>query len=114
MLFGFNLYVWSQANINYRFVFEFDPRDNLDYHQFSEFGGLLFFLWSLAVYLTFTGATTLVGIEPHFMPLTLLVLVVGLIFLPAPVLYLSSRRWFLTTLVSQLDARVLKYVFIVC
>jgi hypothetical protein len=35
-LFGLNMYVWKSESINYRFIFEFDPRDNLDYHQFFE------------------------------------------------------------------------------
>ena len=35
-LFGINMYVWAKSRINYKFIFEFDPRDNLDYHQFFE------------------------------------------------------------------------------
>ena len=35
-LFGINMYVWAKARINYKFIFEFDPRDNLDYHEYFE------------------------------------------------------------------------------
>ncbi|KAG0209903.1 hypothetical protein BGX28_009870 [Mortierella sp. GBA30] len=35
-LFGVNMYVWAKSRINYKFIFEFDPRDNLDYHEFFE------------------------------------------------------------------------------
>jgi xenotropic and polytropic retrovirus receptor 1 len=36
MGFAINLMVWSRSRINYKFIFEFDPRDNLNYHQFAE------------------------------------------------------------------------------
>lgn len=35
-LFGLNMKVWYKNKINYKFIFEFDPRDNLDYHEFFE------------------------------------------------------------------------------
>lgn len=35
-LFGINMRVWYKNKINYKFIFEFDPRDNLDYHEFFE------------------------------------------------------------------------------
>jgi hypothetical protein len=34
--FAINLMVWHKSRINYKFIFEFDPRDNLNYHQFAE------------------------------------------------------------------------------
>ncbi|KAF9318710.1 hypothetical protein BGZ91_005111, partial [Linnemannia elongata] len=52
-LFGINMYVWDKARINYKFIFEFDPRDNLDYTQFFEvwapsiFGARKWFLQSI-------------------------------------------------------------------
>jgi hypothetical protein len=52
-LFAVNLWVWNMKKVNYKFVFELDPRDNLSYLQFFEFSGILFFAWTLAVYLTF-------------------------------------------------------------
>ena len=35
-LFGINMYVWVKSRINYKFIFEFDPRDNLDFHEYFE------------------------------------------------------------------------------
>ncbi|ORY08264.1 EXS-domain-containing protein [Basidiobolus meristosporus CBS 931.73] len=35
-LFGINVSVWSKNNVNYQFIFEFDPRDHLHRHQFLE------------------------------------------------------------------------------
>lgn len=34
--FSLNTLVWTRSHINYKFIFEFDPRDNLDYHEFAE------------------------------------------------------------------------------
>lgn len=34
--FAINTLVWTRSHINYKFIFEFDPRDNLDYHEFAE------------------------------------------------------------------------------
>lgn len=34
--FAVNTLVWTRCQINYKFIFEFDPRDNLDYHEFAE------------------------------------------------------------------------------
>lgn len=34
--FSINTLVWTRSHINYKFIFEFDPRDNLDYHEFAE------------------------------------------------------------------------------
>lgn len=38
-LFGINMYVWAKSRINYKFIFEFDPRDNLDFHEYFEVSG---------------------------------------------------------------------------
>lgn len=31
-----NMMVWTRSKVNYKFIFELDPKDNLDYHQFAE------------------------------------------------------------------------------
>src|SRR5690606_15430860 len=35
-LFGINMYTWTRSRINYKFIFEFDPRDNLNFLQYLE------------------------------------------------------------------------------
>ncbi|CAG8435090.1 2931_t:CDS:10 [Ambispora gerdemannii] len=37
LLFGLNLILWTKERINYKFIFEFDLRENLDYQQYFEF-----------------------------------------------------------------------------
>ncbi|CAJ0883213.1 21885_t:CDS:10 [Entrophospora sp. SA101] len=36
LLIGINMYIWDQTRINYKFIFEFDPRDNLNFQQYLE------------------------------------------------------------------------------
>jgi hypothetical protein len=36
LAFTINIVVWHRCHINYKFIFEFDPRDNLSYHQVAE------------------------------------------------------------------------------
>jgi hypothetical protein len=36
LLFAINLRVWAKNKINYAFIFEFDPRNQMNYRQFLE------------------------------------------------------------------------------
>jgi hypothetical protein len=36
LLFAINLCVWAKNKINYAFIFEFDPRHQMNYRQFLE------------------------------------------------------------------------------
>lgn len=36
LLFCLDCRIWTQAKINYPFIFEFDTRHNVDWHQLSE------------------------------------------------------------------------------
>ena len=40
--FALNLVIWHKNRISYKFIFELDPRHNLDYHQFGE---VLYTFW---------------------------------------------------------------------
>lgn len=41
-LFSVNMYFWYTHHINYKFIFELDPRDHLEFHQFVEVSSLPF------------------------------------------------------------------------
>ncbi|CEG83581.1 hypothetical protein RMATCC62417_17480 [Rhizopus microsporus] len=45
--FSVNLIIWHRARINYKFIFELNPRQNLDYHQFAELPSFLLFISAL-------------------------------------------------------------------
>ncbi|KAG0349493.1 hypothetical protein BG004_005155 [Podila humilis] len=51
-LFGINMKVWYKNKINYKFIFEFDPRDNLDYHEFFEIANYSPYCSDLALHCT--------------------------------------------------------------
>ncbi|KFY30921.1 hypothetical protein V493_01556 [Pseudogymnoascus sp. VKM F-4281 (FW-2241)] len=84
--------VWAANKINYVFIFEFDPRNNLDWRQLAEFPSFLTLLLGLFLWLNFSGLGT-----PDmylYYPVILLFVTLVLIFLPAPILFNQSRRWF--------------------
>ena len=83
--------IWNRAKINYVFIFEFDTRHNLDWHQLSEVPCLLFFLLGLSLWLNFqqTGANAMY----LYWPVLLIGLSVLILFFPGPILYHRSRYW---------------------
>ncbi|OBT40161.1 hypothetical protein VE00_08822 [Pseudogymnoascus sp. WSF 3629] len=84
--------VWAANKINYVFIFEFDPRNNLDWKQLAEFPSFLTLLLGLFVWINFSG----VGSPDMYLyyPVILIFLTLVFIFLPAPILFNQSRRWF--------------------
>jgi hypothetical protein len=90
--------VWTRHKINYTFVFEFDPRHNLDWRQLSEFPSLLLLILGLFVWVNFTryGAAEMY----IYFPVILILVTIVIIFFPAPILYHRSRKWFVYSNVS--------------
>ena len=96
MLFLFLLFcldgkVWTRAKINYPFIFEFDPRHNLDWRQLSELPCLLLFLLGLFVWLNFQqdGANAMF----LYWPVILIGISTVILFFPGPILYHRAREW---------------------
>ncbi|KAF9934408.1 hypothetical protein FBU30_002232 [Linnemannia zychae] len=96
-LFGINTYVWAKARINYKFIFEFDPRDNLDYHEYFEIPILLILLLTLAVYLDF-GSKLTQHVATAYWPLILISITAAIIFCPLPIAHFTARRWFIASI----------------
>lgn len=46
LLFVINVYTWHRSKINYQFIFEFDPRSVIVYHQYFEVISHFFLLLS--------------------------------------------------------------------
>jgi hypothetical protein len=84
--------IWTKNKINYTFVFEFDPRHNLDWRQLAELPSFLILLLGLFVWLNFSryGAPEMF----IYYPVILIFVTVVIIFIPAPILFHRSRRWF--------------------
>lgn len=91
-LFVINCYIWTENKVNYAFIFEFDPRHHLDWRQLAEFPSFFLLLLGVFVWLNFSRY----GSEAMFLyyPVVLIGLSALIIFLPAPVLAPTSRRWF--------------------
>ncbi|KAI0122920.1 EXS family-domain-containing protein [Xylariales sp. AK1849] len=91
-LFCIDCYLWTANKINYPFIFEFDPRHNLDWRQLSEFPSFCLLLFGIFIWLNFTRY----GSPEMFLyyPVILIFLTLVVILLPAPVLGHRSRKWF--------------------
>ncbi|KAF9172941.1 hypothetical protein BGX21_002427 [Mortierella sp. AD011] len=96
-LFGINMYVWAKSRINYKFIFEFDPRDNLDYHEYFELPIFLMLLLSIAVYFDF-GSKLTAHVATAYWPLILMIITGGILFNPFPIAHFTSRRWFISSM----------------
>jgi hypothetical protein len=92
--------IWTRNKINYQFVFEFDPRSHLDWRELAEFPSFLILVLGLFVWLNFTsyGSSAMY----IYYPVILIFVTVVLIFLPAPILFHRSRRWFVYSHVSSI------------
>ncbi|KAL7324200.1 Xenotropic and polytropic retrovirus receptor 1 [Mucor circinelloides] len=104
--FSINTLVWTRSHINYKFIFEFDPRDNLDYHEFAELPSLMLLLLSFMMYVDFSQSFAPL-IPSELCPLILFVIIMAALTCPFPILYYSSRRW----LSLSLGRIILSYFF---
>ncbi|KAI8391361.1 SPX domain-containing protein [Radiomyces spectabilis] len=97
--FSVNLLVWTKSRINYKFIFELNPRDNLDYHEFAELPALMLLIVSFIVYLDFS-QTLAPAVPSELCPLFLVILLLAIMLCPFSILYYSSRKWLGVALVT--------------
>lgn len=92
--------IWTRNKINYVFIFEFDPRNHLDWRELVEFPAFLLMVLGLFMWLNFSRY----GAPEMFLyyPVILIFATALTIFLPAPLLFHRSRRWFVYAHVSTL------------
>ncbi|KAG2230138.1 hypothetical protein INT48_001480 [Thamnidium elegans] len=90
--FAINTLVWTRSHINYKFIFEFDPRDNLNYHEFAELPSLMLLLLSFVMYIDLDQSFA-PTVPSELCPLILFVFMMAIMTCPFPILYYSSRRW---------------------
>ncbi|KAK2053388.1 SPX-domain-containing protein [Colletotrichum caudatum] len=94
-----NCAIWTRNKINYPFIFEFDTRTNLDWRQLAEFPSLFTFIFGVFIWLNFSEYGTHEVFR--YYPVALIALSVVIIFMPAPILMPSSRKWFAYAHVSS-------------
>ncbi|KIJ36931.1 hypothetical protein M422DRAFT_50759 [Sphaerobolus stellatus SS14] len=103
LLLGVNMLVWTQARINFQFMFELDVRTAVDTRVYFEFPAFLFATLSLCVWLSFS----LVGtshIAPTTWPLIWLVFALVLLFNPFPIFARGGRAWLIKHVIRLLTA----------
>ncbi|KAL7319416.1 Xenotropic and polytropic retrovirus receptor 1 [Mucor circinelloides] len=90
--FSVNLIVWHRSRINYKFIFELDPRHNLDYHQFAELPVIMLLISSFVIYTDFSQWFSPI-IPSELCPLILFVMLIAIMLCPFDILYCSARKW---------------------
>ncbi|ROW06110.1 hypothetical protein VMCG_04583 [Cytospora schulzeri] len=95
MLYLFSLFcldckIWTASRVNYPFIFEFDPRNQLDWRQLAEFPSFFLFLFGLIMWLNFTryGSPDMY----LYYPVLLIFISIVILFIPAPILWHKSRN----------------------
>lgn len=98
MLFCLDCRIWTKNKINYTFIFEFDPRNHLDWRELAEFGSFFLFLFGLFIWLNFS----MFGDSDMYLyyPVILIFVSFVILFVPAPIFRHKSRSWFLYSHVS--------------
>lgn len=97
-LFCLDCKLWTANRVNYQFIFEFDARSQLDWRQLSEFPSFFLLLLGMFMWLNFTryGSSDMY----LYYPVILIFITFAILFMPAPIFYHKSRRWFLYSHVS--------------
>ncbi|KAK3945161.1 EXS family-domain-containing protein [Diplogelasinospora grovesii] len=99
MLFLFSLFcldckVWTANKVNYPFIFEFDPRNHLEWKHLAEFPSFFFALLGIIMWLNFTRYGYWQPMYLYY-PVILISLTALVLFFPAPVFHHKARRWFI-------------------
>ncbi|MCO5589729.1 hypothetical protein L7F22_043697 [Adiantum nelumboides] len=109
LLFGLNLAVWHHARVNAIFIFEWDVRHVLDFHQFFELPAFFLLLLSIAFWISFINPFP-DSIAPTTWPLVWLVVVVVIMLNPLPIGYYHARKWLIVSLLRVFHGGTLSRV----
>ncbi|PHH55851.1 Protein SYG1 -like protein [Ceratocystis fimbriata CBS 114723] len=91
-LFCANCWIWTTNKVNYQFIFELDPRHQLDWRQMSEFPSFMSLLFGFFMWLNFSryGSASMF----LYYPIILIAISLLIICFPAPIFRPSARKWF--------------------
>ncbi|GMM31819.1 Syg1 protein [Martiniozyma asiatica (nom. inval.)] len=97
LLFGINCLVWSRFKVNYKFIFEFNQRDTLDFKQYLLIPSILFFWLALIGWFSFENfwPDELTG---RNFPWLFLGVALVVIICPFDIFYLNARLWLISSL----------------
>ncbi|KAL8315673.1 hypothetical protein RB593_008972 [Gaeumannomyces tritici] len=93
VLFCLDCRLWTRNKINYQFIFELDPRSQLDWRQLSQFPAFFLLVFGVLFWINFSR----LGSDDMYLyfPVVLIGVTLLILFFPAPVFFYRSRRWFL-------------------
>ncbi|KAL8409931.1 hypothetical protein RB594_008134 [Gaeumannomyces avenae] len=93
VLFCLDCRLWTRNKINYQFIFELDPRSQLDWRQLSQFPAFFLLVFGVLFWINFSR----LGSDDMYLyfPVVLIGVTFLILFFPAPVFFYRSRRWFL-------------------
>ena len=101
ILIGLCFVVCEKGRINYVFIFEFNPRNHLSISHYLWFVSILCCIFGIFVTFSLCGVLDL-QVYLYIQPILLNVLLVGVFLLPAPILFVSARLWFLRVLLGMM------------
>jgi xenotropic and polytropic retrovirus receptor 1 len=91
LMFLLNCKIWKANRINYAFVFEFDPRNMLDWRPLSELPCFFMLLLGGTMYVNFRHPE--IDEFYRYWPIVLIGLTLAIMVLPFKVLYPYARKW---------------------
>lgn len=94
LMFVVDCKIWTDARVNYIFVFEYDTRHVLDWRQLAEIPCFFLFVNGLILWLNFA-LFDVSHTMYQYWPILLISITVFVIFMPFRVLYSHARRWFI-------------------
>ncbi|CAB4405606.1 unnamed protein product [Rhizophagus irregularis] len=107
LLFGGNMYIWTMSHINYKFIFEFDTRSNLDFRQYLEIPSVIFLVMCYVMLFNFQYKPS----DQLISPIILTISIVAILLNPFRILYYNARKWFFFTVSRLLGSGILRVEF---
>lgn len=101
LLFGVNCLVWTKYKVSYKFIFEFNQHDALDYKQYMLIPSVLFFFLGLIAWFSFEDFWDKEFIGRDF-PWIFLVVCAAIIVCPFDIFYLNARLWLVSSMMRLL------------
>ncbi|CAG8448442.1 10125_t:CDS:10 [Cetraspora pellucida] len=95
LIIGVAMYFWTKMRINYKFIFEFDPRNNLDFRQYIEIPSFMLLAVCFAAY---SEVTNMFAIPKPYYSLILVLVMLAIVLCPFRIFYYNARRWFIYSL----------------
>ncbi|KAH3663783.1 hypothetical protein OGAPHI_005186 [Ogataea philodendri] len=96
LLFSVNCFVWTIYKVNYKFIFEFNQRDALDYRQFFAMSSIFFLTGVVLAWFSFENFWSS-KLDGRNWPWIYLGVCAAIFVCPFDILYLNTRTWLLSS-----------------